>query len=54
MKAENSESFDVGIEKSFSEYGLNFDLTYFNIKYDNVLEGWKTIIVQVLPTQHKI
>tara|TARA_Y100000816_G_scaffold280467_1_gene253857 strand:+ start:568 stop:2502 length:1935 start_codon:yes stop_codon:yes gene_type:complete len=41
VKAENSESFDVGIEKSFSKYGLNFDLTYFNIKYDNVLEGWK-------------
>ena len=41
VKAENSESFDLGIEQSFSEYGLNFDLTYFNIKYDNVLEGWK-------------
>ena len=41
VKAENSESFDIGIEKSLSEYGLNFDLTYFNIKYDNVLEGWK-------------
>ena len=41
VKAENSESFDIGIEKSLSEYDLNFDLTYFNIKYDNVLEGWK-------------
>lgn len=41
VKAENSKSFDIGIEKGFSKYGLNLDLTYFNIKYDNVLEGWK-------------
>ena len=42
VKAENSKSFDIGIEKSFSKYGLNLDLTYFNIEYENVLEGWKT------------
>jgi len=41
VKAENSKSFDIGIEKSFSKYGFNLDLTYFNIEYDNVLEGWK-------------
>ena len=41
VKAENSESFDIGFEKDFFKYGLNLDLTYFNIKYDNVLEGWK-------------
>ena len=41
VKAENSKSFDIGIEKGFFKYGLNLDLTYFNIKYDNVLEGWK-------------
>ncbi len=41
VKAENSKSFDFGIEKSFREIGLNFEATYFNIKYDDVLEGWK-------------
>ena len=39
--AETSESFDFGIEKSFSNSGLSFDATYFNIKYSDALEGWK-------------
>ena len=42
VKAENSKSFDIGFEKSFIDYGLSLDLTYFNIEYENVLEGWKT------------
>ena len=42
VKAENSKSFDVGFEKSFADYGLSFDISYFNIKYDDVLEGWKS------------
>jgi len=42
VKAENSESFDFGIEKSFLNLGLNAEATYFNIKYHDVLEGWKT------------
>ena len=41
MTAETSESFDFGIEKSFLNSGLNFDATYFNIKYVDTLEGWK-------------
>ena len=41
VKAENSESFDFGIEKSFLNLGLNVEATYFNIKYHDVLEGWK-------------
>ena len=41
MAAETSESFDFGIEKSFSNSGLSFDATYFNIKYTDALEGWK-------------
>ena len=41
VKAENSKSFDIGFEKSFFDYGLSLDLTYFNIEYKNVLEGWK-------------
>ena len=40
-KAENSKSFDVGIEKSFPELGLKIDMSYFNIKYHDVLEGWQ-------------
>ncbi len=40
-KAENSESFDFGIEKSFPEIGLKIDMSYFNIEYHDVLEGWQ-------------
>ena len=41
VKAENSKSFDIGIEKSYLDNNLKLDLTYFNLKYDNLLEGWK-------------
>ncbi len=41
VKAENSTSFDIGIEKTITEKNIKFDLTYFNLKYDNLLEGWK-------------
>jgi len=40
MKAETSKGFDIGFEKSFSDLGLNIDLTYFNIKYFDAIEGW--------------
>jgi len=42
VKAENSKSFDFGFEKLFSNMNLNVEATYFNLKYDDVLEGWKT------------
>ena len=42
VKAENSRSFDFGIEKSFPDLNLDIEATYFDIKYDDVLEGWKT------------
>ena len=42
VKAENSKSFDIGFEKTFNNLGLKLDATYFNIKYHDVLEGWKT------------
>ena len=42
VKAENSKSFDIGFEKSIVDYNLNFEATYFNLKYDDVIEGWKT------------
>jgi len=41
MKAETSESFDFGIEKYFSGLGLSLDASYFNIKYNDTIEGWK-------------
>ena len=41
VKSENSKSFDIGFEKNYIDYGLSLDLTYFNIEYENVLEGWK-------------
>ncbi len=37
--AENSRSYDFGIEKSLSS-NLYIDLTYFNIEYTDALEGW--------------
>jgi len=40
MKAETSKGFDIGFEKSFSDLGLNVDLTYFNIRYFDAIEGW--------------
>ena len=41
MKAETSESFDFGVEKSFLNLGLSVVASYFNIKYNDALEGWK-------------
>ena len=42
VKAENSKSFDIGFEKSFSKIKLDLEATYFNLRYNDVLEGWKT------------
>jgi vitamin B12 transporter len=39
ITAENSTSYDIGIEKSLSP-NLFIDLTYFNVKYIDALEGW--------------
>ena len=41
LVAEHGRSFDFGIEKSFVDKGLNFDLTFFNHKYEDTIEGWK-------------
>ena len=41
VTAETSQSYDFGIEKSISP-NLFIDLTYFNVKYFDALEGWKT------------
>ena len=42
VKAENSRSYDFGVEKFFPNYKLKIDATYFNLKYDDTLEGWKS------------
>ncbi len=42
LHAENSKSFDFGIEKSFLDLGLSIDATYFNVKYHDTLEAWNT------------
>ena len=42
VKAENSKSFDIGFEKLFEKLNLEIDITYFNLDYSDVLEGWKT------------
>ena len=42
VKAENSKSFDLGFEKFLPDLDLNFEANYFNLSYDDVLEGWKT------------
>jgi len=41
-KAEKSESFDIGFEKSFIPLNLDIDLSYFNLEYVDSLEGWET------------
>ena len=38
-KAETSQSYDFGIEKTINP-NLFIDLTYFNVKYFDALEGW--------------
>ena len=42
VKAENSKSFDLGFEKFMTDINLSLEATYFNLKYNDVLEGWKT------------
>ena len=41
VKAENSKSFDFDL-KIILKHELNLEANYFNLKYDDVLEGWKT------------
>ena len=39
--AETGKSFDLGIEKIFSDFGLQLDLTWFTHEYHDTLDGWK-------------
>jgi len=42
LVAEKSRSYDVGFQKNFVDKGLDIDLTFFNHKYENTIEGWKS------------
>ncbi len=39
--AETGRSFDLGIEKSFTDLNLDLDLTWFTHEYHDTLDGWK-------------
>ena len=41
LVAEKGRSFDLGMQKNFIEEGINIDLTFFNHKYEDTIEGWK-------------
>ena len=42
LVAEKGRSFDFGVQKNFIDKGMNIDLTFFNHKYENTIEGWKS------------
>jgi vitamin B12 transporter len=44
MTAETGKSHDIGIERSFLNNKFNLDLTYFNNKYYDTLDGWKDTV----------
>ncbi len=39
---EESTSFDLGIDKKITDSGLSFNVTVFNIDYENYIGGWAT------------
>jgi len=41
LVAETGRSYDIGIEKAYPEKGIKFDITYFNHKYEDMIEGQK-------------
>ena len=40
LVSEDGRSFDFGVQKNFINEGLNVDLTFFNHKYENNIDGW--------------
>jgi vitamin B12 transporter len=42
LVAEKGRSFDFGVQKDFINKGLDIDLTFFNHKYEDTIEGWKS------------
>ena len=41
LVAESGKSIDLGIEKSFPEKNLSFDITFFKHSYQDTIEGWQ-------------
>ena len=42
LVAEKGRSFDFGVQKDFINKGLDIDLTFFNHKYEDTIEAWKS------------
>ena len=42
LKPEKSKSFDIGYEKYFPNLNANIVLSFFNIDYEDPLEGWQS------------
>ena len=42
LVAEKGRSFDFGVQKNFVDAGFDVDLTLFNHKYEDTIEGWKS------------
>jgi len=40
MKAETSKGYDIGFEKTITDFNLDIDLTFFSTQYIDALEGW--------------
>ena len=43
LAPERGTSYDFGLEKSFINQALNLNITYFNHKYENTIEGWSSV-----------
>ena len=42
LKPEESISFDIGIDKNYSNRDLDFSTTFFIVEYENYIGGWAT------------
>ena len=42
LKPEKSKSFDIGYEKYFQDLDSNIVLSFYNIEYEDPLEGWQS------------
>jgi len=42
LKPEKSKSFDIGFDAIIKELNTSIDITYFNVVYEDPLEGWQS------------
>ena len=54
LGAEKSKSFDIGYEKFFENINTNFNISAFNIIYNDPLEGWESNSWEVRNSNGKI